>query len=148
MKENMWKLIFIALWLGVLAGIDLRYKKIPVWLLAVSGIIVTFVSIFEARRDGMQDLQLLWGVLPGVGLMIIALISKKAGWADGIVLMLLGVLVGFGACVFSFALSMLMISVVSLVLLVLKRVGKNTQLPYLPFLWIGYLAQAALGFGT
>ena len=148
MKENMWKLIFIALWLGVLAGIDLRYKKIPVWLLAASGIIVTFVSLYEARKDGIQDLQLLWGVIPGVGLMLIALITKKAGWADGVVLMLLGILVGFGACALSFALSMLMISVVSLVLLVLKRVGKNTYLPYLPFLWIGYLVQATLGLGV
>lgn len=148
MKENMWKLIFIALWLGVLAGIDLRYKKIPAWLLAVSGIIVTFVSICEARRDEMQDLQLLWSLIPGAGLMLIALISKMAGWADGVVLILLGVLVGFGACAMSFALSMLMISVVSLVLLVLKRVGKNTKLPYLPFLWIGFLAQAALGCGA
>lgn len=148
MKENMWKLIFIALWLGVLAGIDLRFKKIPVWLLAASGIIVTFVSLYEARKDGIQDLQLLWGVIPGVGLMLIALISKKAGWADGVVLMLLGILVGFGACALSFALSMLMISVVSLVLLVLKRVGKNTYLPYLPFLWIGYLVQATLGLGV
>lgn len=148
MKENMWKLIFIALWLGVLAGIDLRFKKIPVWLVATSGIIVTFVSLYEARKDGIQDLQLLWGVIPGVGLMLIALISKKAGWADGVVLMLLGILVGFGACALSFALSMLMISVVSLVLLVLKRVGKNTYLPYLPFLWIGYLVQATLGLGV
>lgn len=144
----MWKLIFIALWLGVLAGIDLRYKKIPYWLLAVSGVIVTCVSVHRVCMVGMQDMQLLWSVLPGVGMLLIALVSKKAGWADGIVLVLLGVMVGFRVCAFSFALSMLIISVVSLVLLMLKRVGKNTKIPYLPFLWIGYLVQTALGLGV
>lgn len=144
----MWKLIFIALWLGVLAGIDLRYKKIPYWLLAVSGVIVTCVSVRRICMVGMQDMQLVWSVLPGVGMLLIALVSKKAGWADGIILVLLGVAVGFRVCAFSFALSMLIISVVSLVLLMLKRVGKNTKIPYLPFLWIGYLAQTALGLGV
>lgn len=148
MQENMWKLILIVFWLGILAGIDLRCKKIPIWLLAVSGIIMTSVSLYQAFMVGMQDMQLLWGMLPGVGMVLIALISKKAGWADGVVLVLLGVMVGFRACAFSFILSMLMISLVSLVLLISKRVSQNTKLPYLPFLWIGYLAQAAMKLGV
>lgn len=148
MQESIWELIFIALWLGVLAGIDLRYKKIPYWLLAASGIIATCVSVYLICTVGIQNIQLLWSALPGVGMLLISLVSKKAGWADGIVLVLLGVMAGFRVCVFSFALSMLIISMVSLVLLMLKRVGKNTKIPYLPFLWIGYLAQTALGLGA
>lgn len=144
----MWKIILIVFWLGILAGIDLRYKKIPIWLLAVSGMIMTSVSLTEIFMVGMQGMQLFWGMLPGVGMVMIALISKKAGWADGIVLALLGVMVGFRACAFSFILSMLMISLVSLVLLISKRVSQNTKLPYLPFLWIGYLAQAAMKIGV
>lgn len=144
----MWKLILIASWLGVLAGIDLWRKRIPLWILAVSGMFVTCMSVYGIWEKKMEGIPLLWSSLPGVGMVIVAIVSKKAGWADGIVLLLLGALVGFRACIYSFTLSMLVISVVSLALLATKRVNKNSKMPYLPFLWIGYLTQTALGLGA
>lgn len=140
----MWKVILIALWLGILAFMDIRRRRVPVWLLAVSGMFVTCVSVRKIWQGSMGGAEILWGILPGFMLLLTAIFSKKAGWADGVVLLLLGGMTGFRECTFSFILSMLVISVISLTLLMMKRVEKNTKMPYLPFLWVGYLAQAAL----
>lgn len=144
----MWKVISIALWLGILAFIDIRRRRVPIWLLAVSGMFVTCVSVYGIWQGSMGGTEILWGILPGFMLLLTAVLSKKAGWADGVVLLLLGMMTGFRECVFSFTLSMLAISVISLVLLMMKRVGKNTKMPYLPFLWVGYLIQAALNLAA
>lgn len=140
----MGKIILTALWLGILACMDVRQRRIPIWLLAVSGVIVTFVSVGEIRKGNMGGIELLGSMLPGAMLLVMAILSKKAGWADGVVLLLLGVMTGFRECTFSFTLSMLALSISALLLMVIKRVGKNTKIPYLPFLWVGYLAQTAL----
>ena len=142
----MWKIILTALWLGILAFMDIRKRLVPIWLLAVSVIFVTCMSVYEIWQGSMNGAEIMWGILPGFMLLLIAVFSKKAGWADGVVLLLLGIMTGFQECAFSFTLSMLAISVISLALLMMKRVGKNTKMPYLPFLWAGYLVQEALKF--
>lgn len=141
----MLKFILTALWLVALAGVDIRRKCVPVWLLAFGGVFVTFMSVYRAWSGQFWGKELVWSIVPGAVLLAVAVLTKKAGWADGVALLFLGILTGFRECIFGFTLSMLFISVVSLVLLALKRVRKNTTLPYLPFLCVGYLVQAALG---
>ena len=144
----MWKLILTALWLTALGGIDMRRKYVPAWLLACGGIFATLMSVFGFYDGELDGTGLLWSIFPGVVLLAVAILTRMAGWADGIVLLILGILAGFRACIFSFTLSMLIISVVSLILLALRRVRKNTKLPYLPFLCVGYLVQAVLGLAA
>lgn len=144
----MWKFIMIALWMVVLAEVDIRRKHVPVWLLVFGGILVTAVSVYNIWNGQFWGRELVWSTVPGVVLLAVAVFTKKAGWADGVVLLFLGLLTGFRECIFSFTLSMLFISVVSLVLLAIKRVRKNTTLPYLPFLCTGYLVQAVLGLAA
>lgn len=144
----MWKFILTALWLVALAGMDIRRKHVPVWLLAFGGMFVTAVSVYGTWNGQFWERELVWSTVPGVVLLAVAVLTKKAGWADGVVLLFLGILTDFRECIFSFTLSMLFISVVSLVLLALKRARKNTTLPYLPFLCAGYLVQTALGLAA
>lgn len=140
----MWKFILTALWLAVLAGMDIRRKHVHVWLLVLGGIYVTAVSVYGVWKGQIGGKELFWSLVPGIVLLAVAVLTKKAGWADGVVLLFLGILTGFRECIFSFILSMLFISMVSLVLLALKKVKKNTKLPYLLFLCVGYLVQTVL----
>lgn len=144
----MWKFILTTLWLVALAGVDIRRKHVPVWLLALGGIFVTTVSVYGLWKDQLEGRELVWSVFPGAVLLAMAVVTKRAGWADGVVLLFLGIVTGFRACIFSFTLSMFFVSMVSLVLLALKRVRKNTKLPYLPFLCVGYLIQAVMGLAA
>lgn len=141
----MWKLIFTVLWLGMLAGMDARRRYVPIWLLIIGGIFVTFVSVYEGWKGKLEITELFWSILPGMVLLTVAVLTKNAGWADGVVLLLLGLCTGFRTCIFSFGLSMFFISIVSLTLLAFRKVNKNTKLPFLPFLYAGYLLQAAIG---
>lgn len=139
-----WKFILVALWLGVLAVADIRRMRVPVWLLAVGGVFVTIVSLIEWRTGERNASSLLWSLIPGIALMLVAVATKKAGWADGIVLLLLGLFDGFRICIISLVISLFAISAISLALLCLKKVGRDSRLPYLPFLWIGYILQSTM----
>ena len=143
----MWRFVILSIWLGILAVSDLRWKRVPVWLLAVGGIIVTAMSIDRFQREMKYTAELVWGLVPGALLLLIAVTTKKAGIADGIVLLLLSLALDYGECFVSFVLSFLIMSFVSLLLLVLNKVKGNSKLPYLPFLLAGYIIQAIVGLG-
>ena len=143
----MWKFVILSLWLGILAILDLRWKRVPVWLLAVGGIIVTAMSFYQHKWEFKSAAEMVWGWVPGALLLLIAVATKKAGIADGIVLILLSMSLDYRDCIVSFVLSFLFMSFVSLLLLVLGKVKGNSKLPYLPFLLAGYMVQAVAGLG-
>lgn len=143
----MWKFAILSLWLGILAVLDLRWKRVPVWLLTVGGIIMTFMSVEQYILEIKGIEELVWGLVPGVLLLLMTATTKKAGLADGIVLLLLSLPLDYRECITSFVLSFLLMSFVSLLLLVLHKVKGNSKLPYLPFLLAGYMVQAITGLG-
>lgn len=141
----MWEFGLMAFWLGVLSVYDFRRKKVPVWLLAAGGIFGATAAMYAYFHGTKSGAEIIWGMLPGGMLLFVAAATKKAGWADGIVLMTLGLVTTYRECVTGFVISLFAISVVSLLLLTFRKVGKNAKLPYLPFLCAGYLFQAAVG---
>lgn len=143
----MWKFVILSIWLGILTVSDLRWKRVPVWLLVVSGIIMTIMSFVRYEWEIKGITELFWGWVPGALLLLTALTTKKAGIADGIVLLLLSMSSGYRECIVSFVLSFLFMSFLSLLLLVLGKVKGNSKLPYLPFLLAGYIVQALAGLG-
>ena len=84
-------------------------------------------------------MECLLGLIPGLCLLIVAWATKKAGYADGIVLAVVGAFEGFRGCMLIFSISLITLSVCCAVLLLLKRVQRNSILPYIPFLCTGYL---------
>ncbi len=139
--DRMWKTLFMGCWLGALGLTDARYKRVPVIFLAAGGI-VTIVSLFAGWVVNAGVEESMWSLAPGILLLIVSALTGSAGWADGVTLLILGGAAGARACFLSFVLSMVFIAVVSLILLALRRVQKNTKMPYLPFLWAGFLVQA------
>lgn len=133
--------IFVTVWLGILAVWDLRYCRVPVWLVGLGGIILTVVSIQGGLWERASPTELAWRFWPGVFLLAAAFV-RKAGWADGAVLLLLGMILTPGECSIGFAVSLFLSCVVSLLLLTFRKIKLCQKLPYLPFLWMGYLAQA------
>lgn len=108
---------------------------------------MTLMSINQYTREVKDAAELIWGLAPGALLLLMAVTTKKAGIADGIVLLLLSLPLDYRECIVSFVLSFLIMSFVSLLLLVLNRVKGNSKIPYLPFLLAGYIVQAMVGLG-
>ncbi len=130
----MWKTILVFVYLLVLSIYDVRERKVPLVLLAAGGCAAVLGGICSGLTGAVSWLQLLLGVLPGVFLLAVAWITRKAGYADGIVLLLLGVLEGYQQGVVLLCVSLLLLSCVVMLLLLLRKVGRNTEMPYIPFL--------------
>lgn len=140
----MWKLALTALWLIAMSIFDLFEKRVPVWLLTIGGIPAILTAMYAYMKGTESLSQILFGMLPGVLLLAVAAVTRKAGWADGIVLLIMGGLTGLWECMACFMVSLIAMSAVSLPLLVLRKVGKNATLPYIPFLCAGYLLRIAV----
>lgn len=134
-------LLCIGIW-------DSVEKKIPIILL-VPGIAATAIEM--VRNVGAvcnsipQDtlflptlLFSLLGLLPGMILLLVAWSSKKVGYGDAVVILCLGGILGYNKVMGILMSSLFIMSVVSIVLLALKKVRKESTLPYFPFLFLGY----------
>lgn len=138
-------LIVEFLWLLVLSFYDVRYKRVPVWVVLLGGAAVAGIGIDTCVCGENELMDLLTGMIPGAVLLLLALGTQKAGWADGVILMFLGSVMGFRQCILAAMLSLLLISVLSAVLLILKKADKGTALPYVPFLSIGFVLCEMMG---
>lgn len=135
------KVVVTGVYLIALAIRDIRRRSVPRWSLAV-GLAGAMVYALMALWQGhMGIVDILLGMLPGLLLLALAWLTRKIGYADGMVLLLLGVLYGYGQAVFVLCISMLLVSALSMILLALRKVRRNTQIPYLPFLAVVFLIQ-------
>ncbi|TDQ52580.1 prepilin peptidase [Actinorugispora endophytica] len=146
-------LAFLALWGAVLAAIDTRTRRLPnplvlpaypvaLALLAVAAL--TTPGGLDQAADalvGMAGLWafywLLWFVYPA-----------GMGWGDVKLSGLLGLYLGWsglGSVVSGTFAAFLLSACVGLVLMVLGRVGRGTQIPFGPFMVVGALAVIVVG---
>lgn len=79
------------------------------------------------------------GMLPGVMLLLVSFATKKVGVADGILLCMIGAYQNYLIAVIIFVTSSFLMAVISMILLVARRVNRNTRLPYVPFLTLGFV---------
>lgn len=134
------QIVRIVIIIGVLllcAYGDIREKKISVYTI-IAGIGVTLLLDFIQKDISLMNVLLGGGL--GVALVIVSKLTKGAfGMGDAMLVGMIGVSLGlFGSLLVLFY-SLLITSVVSVVLLLLKRVKKQTQMPFVPFLLLGYL---------
>lgn len=129
----------ITLWIGLLWNgvLDLWKKKIsfiPVILMMVIGLLI---QILQGR---IEEPWMWYGFLPGVGCIILSIVSKGAiGMGDGWMLLGMGALMGyellFCTCIFG----MLLAAVAAGVLFVIFHKNRKYSIPFIPFLAAGYL---------
>lgn len=124
----------ILFYLFVLSVFDLKKKRVPVFLLAAGMVGAGTVAIYWIIEGQSTWLQAVLGAIPGMMLLVLAYCSGKTGYADGIVLMAIGIVKGYRNSLFVLGISLFGACLVSILLLLLRRVGKNTKLPYIPFL--------------
>lgn len=128
-------------YLLVLGIMDFWKRKIPVLLLLAGGIGCLVMAVYRCMRGEMLWQECIWGLVPGMVLLAVAGITQKAGCGDGIVLMQVGMYLGCDRVLPLFGFSMLLLSGSCMVLLLLRKVNKNTGMPYLSFLAIAYLME-------
>jgi len=134
--------IAIGLYVSVLGIWDYKKRSVPVLLLIVGGVLMFGICIIRCVGGQLSYMEILLGVLPGMFTLFLAWITGKVGYADGIVLVQLGFCLGYRRGMLLFCVSMMLLSLFCLILICLKKIGKNTKIPYFPFLALSYLVQS------
>lgn len=127
--------IIIAIWLVVISIMDIKSRRVPIWLLAAGGTVA--LSAIRCSNAG-ECLGVLRGTLPGILLLAVTFFTGRAGYGDGIVLLVLGMVLKEKGIVL-FGSSLFLISIFSIALLMLRKANRNTRIPYLPFLTVSWL---------
>ena len=118
---------------------DMRYKKLRHWRLGVgAGILLALAEI----GDVFSIWRALWGLLPGIILLMSTAFGPKGrtiGEADGVVFLVLGLLYGLWGSLTILVYSLMLFCLLAGGLFLAKRVERKERLPFLPFVWGGYL---------
>lgn len=134
--------IGLLIMLGICAVMDCMYRR--VWM-PLTGIMLCYTVIAGLLTKGVLWQGLLFGMGVGVFFYVAAIVTGgQIGKADGI---LLGILVmawplwnGVLFVVYSFLYSF----VAAVLLVAIWRKGRNTRMPMVPFMWLGYITVLCL----
>lgn len=110
------------------------------------GLLISSVILLVAGQFGDVDREsALGGVMVGTVILLFAYFSKEAiGTADGVIILVCGAAFGLLETVTFTFFATLYAGVCSMVLLLTKKVGKKSRIPFLPFLLLGYLTMRVL----
>ncbi|MBE5884766.1 MAG: hypothetical protein E7291_10240 [Lachnospiraceae bacterium] len=136
----MWKVGLLVLYLLILSIYDCREKQVPTASL-YAGIVAAVTIFLVELLAGQIALSQILGILPGTLLVCVAAVTRKAGMADGIVLAIMGIALGYQSAMLLLCISLMLFSVTSVLLMFARKVKMKTQIPYLPFLTVALLIQ-------
>lgn len=122
---------------------DLLQKKVHLWLLLAGGA-VTFICLPFCGNMSMAGR--IAGVAVGAFVILFSLITGgKIGIADGILLCITGLGLGFWGNMELFCLALFMAAGLSIILLAMKKVNRKMSLPFIPFIFTGYIIISLAG---
>ncbi len=128
--------------LGVACVFDLVYKKIPFLLIICGGAIGGVVI----AANGFEGRSLCYALIPGMLLLLTAFLTgEKVGYGDGMLLLVLGLLEGAGECLGDLLIGLFLVVVFAMLLLIIGKKGKNTMVPFAPFLMVAHTVRFLVG---
>lgn len=138
--------IIEGLFLGMCSWHDIRTKKIPLQLLLFGfglGLINTILQLSSSKRSLWEALLCL---LPGTALFLYSkAVNGKLGMGDGWMILTMGLFLGFEGCIALLAAGCFLTIATALPLLIFKKIKKDTQLPFAPYLLAAFLIMKAGG---
>lgn len=128
--------IVIIIGLGILSVIDIKSKKIPVWFIGGFAIVCFLLRWIQE----VSLLEFILGILPGIILILLAIWSKeKIGIGDGLVVCIVGMAYTLETVISILGISFFLVAICSIGLLIVKKANGKTELPFLPYLFLGHL---------
>lgn len=130
--------VLVLVFLIISSVSDMKYKKIPLWLIVVFVVLGVMLAIFSPLHSFGN---LMAGVLVGVSLIVVSFITAgQIGMGDGLLFMVLGIFCGSSNIALLIC-AMLLCAAVAGVLFVTKQVKRNDRLPFVPFVLCAYIGQ-------
>lgn len=140
----------LLLSLGVLLLIcaiqDLFKKRVYLWVIGI-GAVLTFICLPFLKELSVIDC--IGGLAVGLTTMLISKITAgKIGMGDGLILCVTGVGLGFWNNLELFGVALFLAAVLSIILMILRVVDRKKSIPFIPFLFAGYLIIVLASKGT
>jgi leader peptidase (prepilin peptidase)/N-methyltransferase len=129
--------VMTGIWLLLCSWQDFRKKKIHIALIFLGGIgilICSFLSgelVFSSRIAGFS-----------LGLTLLLLnpvTSRQIGIGDGLIVSILGIGLGFNQLAFILTYSLFGAAILAVGLILFRKAGRKRTMPFVPFLFLGYL---------
>lgn len=136
---------FMCVWIGTIGFIDAKEKIIPNEMILIgigSWILLTIYEIFYIGYAWKSCLMfgLVGAGVCGGGMLLIALIVKSAlGMGDVKMFTVLGLIYGLSITYSILLFTMIIMAIISIILLIAKKVTRKTAIPVGPFTIIGFL---------
>lgn len=131
MKELMAAVVYTVL----CAVPDCTHRRIPV-LLSAAGMLAGAAFVFYRICLGEESwYTVLLSALPGVALWTLSFLTEgKIGRGDGDMVLVIGLLMGWEGCMAALCAACLFAAVFSGIGLMIKRLKRNSRIPFAPFL--------------
>lgn len=118
------------------AFFDLKKKALPIWFLG--GSLLASIIVFLICRPVSWTIMAA-GIVPGLIFLLLSHLTKEAiGYGDGIFMVTAGIQLGGEKLLGILLVALLISAVFSLILLVFRRAGRKTAIPFIPFLAAGF----------
>ncbi|MDE6202090.1 MAG: prepilin peptidase [Lachnospiraceae bacterium] len=128
------------LFLAGLTAEDIRKKEIPVFKVLAAGF---FAVLYPMCVGQISAQEIIWGLVPGGILMLLALITKESiGYGDGMVAAVLGLWTG-GWFTLAVVCAAVMLSGIYGTACLIRK--KREPIPFIPFLLLGMEVVLAYG---
>ena len=129
--------VWINVILVLLAIEDIRTRKVSLWFLLIA---LLLSAIYGLRQHSY--LQCLLGLLPGIGLVLLAWLQKETiGIGDGLIAMSYGMLYGWKHTCLWLLFSFLLVAVVGVFWKVVSK-KRKIQMPFIPFMAVVHMGMS------
>lgn len=141
----------VMMWLSIIGYIDARERIVPNSLIGIGLLFWLVLMLLDIFVGGTPWRQLLafsgiGGIVCGGVLFVIALIAKSAlGMGDVKLFLVLGLLYGLTDAYGILLFSVIAMGIVSIILLIAKKVTRKSTIPMAPFVIIGFLLSILAG---
>lgn len=129
--------VLVLILLYIMSIEDVRSKELTVIPVLIFGAAGAALSLLSGGRNIPEMIS--GGAIGGVLIFISAATGGKLGLGDGLVVMMIGLTLGFSITFILVFASLFLGAVFALFLLVVKKKGRNAEYPYMPFLLITYV---------
>ncbi len=137
-------LIITLIGLVVNTILDAKSRKIS---LVVAGITGACGLCWRLAEGSLLTWDVLLGLLPGMLWFLLARATKESvGYGDAWVLLAAGIVLGGEDMLYMCTAAIFLAGIIALILIVVFHKSKKYQMPFLPFLMVGYLCVCARQF--
>lgn len=141
--------ILIGLEYILLCILDIKNRRVPIFLVIAAGISVLIKWIVCVCVGELKIYDTILSVIPGCICLVLSLVfPKRIGTGDGLVLIITEIGKTLSQSMLSLTVTMFMVSFVSLFVItgaILTKRKTNIQLPFIPFIMLGTTVMNAFG---